>query len=353
MADIIQVEPSQYKINHPDIDMEPQYRDQTVILLVILAVLALVTAVATGIYARFFYDSSTAPIEAQTLVILQAVFGVLAVGLYAAAVWKALNNVSLQARAGCPSCHHHELMRISRHRKDRLMTFGGFKVARYQCRQCRWNGRRIFRTNYHPLSRMELMELDAAYVQPKVVPVSKPASLSLQPESLPFEFEKKAEVVETAAVMDETKVETVDVEPEPPASEMVFVDSGPEETPELLDYSTNDAPTNGGAVPETLTKIQDTAGPVAEDKATEAADAGQDAAPLLSGKAKINTKFGINLKEEPRSDSNWIGLLGSDTIVSLLKSKKMADGTVWYLVKFDDQSGWVESSCLEPAKQVD
>lgn len=349
MADIIQVEPGQYHIDHLAEQTRPQFRDKYFILLVVLALLALLTAVALGIYTRFFYDETVAFIGVQTLIILQAVFGILAIGLYIVAVWRALNNVSLQARAGCPSCQQHQLLRISRTRKDRLITLSGIRVARYQCRDCRWNGRRVFRTNYNPVVRMEIQkDLDAAYVQPQIIPVSKPVQpvQPVQQEFLPEELDTNTEIAQPVMAIDEPAVETLDFEPEASELDAAVVETITQTTA-VLDKTTDDLPIIDEAPSDSIAETKENVLPQKAEDETTAADLAQEAVPIWGETAKINTKFGINLKEEPRSDSKWTGLLGPETIVSLNKRKTLADGTVWYLVNFQDQSGWVESSCLE------
>jgi hypothetical protein len=347
MADIIQVEPGHYHIDHLAGQKRPQFRDKYFILLVVLALLALLTAVALGVYTRFLYDETVAFIGVQTLIILQVLLGILAIALYIAAVWRALNNVSLQARAGCPSCQQQELLRISRTRRDRLITLSGIRVARYQCRDCRWNGRRVFKTSYNPVIRMEIQkDLDAAYVQPQIVPVSKPVQ-PVQPESLPEEFDTNTEFAQPVVTIDEPEVETLDLKMQASELDAAVDQTVTPQTSEVLDNAIVDQPIIDEVQSESLTEIKENVRPQKAEEETTAADLAQEAVPIWGGTAKINTKFGINLKEEPRSDSRWVGLLGPETIVSLNKRKMLADGTVWYLVNFQDQSGWVESSCLE------
>ena len=112
MADIIQVEPGHYHIDHLAEQTRPQFRDKYFILLVVLALLALLTAVALGIYTRFLYDETAAFIGVQTLVILQVLFGILAIALYITAVWRALNNVSLP-NGSRPSFSRNETNEVS------------------------------------------------------------------------------------------------------------------------------------------------------------------------------------------------------------------------------------------------
>ena len=49
----------------------------------------------------------------------------------------------LQVESGCPKCGEHELMRISRHTRERLSHLIGIPAYRYRCRNCTWEGTRI------------------------------------------------------------------------------------------------------------------------------------------------------------------------------------------------------------------
>lgn len=62
------------------------------------------------------------------------------------ALWgrhRILNNASLYVEAGCPSCQEHDLFRVRRYRRDRLMAAFGFPIRRYACRNCTWKGTRL------------------------------------------------------------------------------------------------------------------------------------------------------------------------------------------------------------------
>ncbi len=50
-----------------------------------------------------------------------------------------------QYSAGCPDCQQHDLQRINRETADYLLDLIGVPVRRYKCKQCGWEGRRIYR----------------------------------------------------------------------------------------------------------------------------------------------------------------------------------------------------------------
>jgi hypothetical protein len=56
---------------------------------------------------------------------------------------RTLNNPMLYAEAGCPQCWENELVRVRRHKPDRLISRMGIPVHRYTCRNCDWQGLRV------------------------------------------------------------------------------------------------------------------------------------------------------------------------------------------------------------------
>jgi predicted RNA-binding Zn-ribbon protein involved in translation (DUF1610 family) len=54
-----------------------------------------------------------------------------------------LKNAALYVEAGCPKCQEHDLFRVSRSRRDRLLAAFGFPIRRYACRNCTWKGTRL------------------------------------------------------------------------------------------------------------------------------------------------------------------------------------------------------------------
>ena len=59
---------------------------------------------------------------------------------------------------GCPNCMERELVRVSRHRRDRLYSLAAIPAYRYACRNCTWRGLRIARREYSPERELELEE---------------------------------------------------------------------------------------------------------------------------------------------------------------------------------------------------
>lgn len=56
---------------------------------------------------------------------------------------KARRNFALYHTAGCPECYEHDMVRIRRQRRDRVVAALGFPVRRYACRNCIWMGLRL------------------------------------------------------------------------------------------------------------------------------------------------------------------------------------------------------------------
>lgn len=54
-----------------------------------------------------------------------------------------------QHNAGCPNCQEHDFQRIGRETTDYMLNLVGVPVHRYRCKQCGWEGRRIFRRHHH------------------------------------------------------------------------------------------------------------------------------------------------------------------------------------------------------------
>jgi hypothetical protein len=49
----------------------------------------------------------------------------------------------LHPKSGCPQCWENELVRIRRHKLDRMIAHLGIPVQRYSCRNCHWKGLRV------------------------------------------------------------------------------------------------------------------------------------------------------------------------------------------------------------------
>jgi hypothetical protein len=54
-----------------------------------------------------------------------------------------VGNPQWQMEIGCPQCGEQELMRITRHRGDRVLNLVGVPAYRYRCRHCTWEGLRL------------------------------------------------------------------------------------------------------------------------------------------------------------------------------------------------------------------
>lgn len=75
--------------------------------------------------------------------IIFAVSGLLALLFAALARYRVKRIPALYIRAGCPRCHEHELIRVRRWRRDRVLSSAGIPVRRYACRNCTWQGLRL------------------------------------------------------------------------------------------------------------------------------------------------------------------------------------------------------------------
>ncbi len=82
---------------------------------------------------------------------------------------------------GCPNCMERELVRVSRHRRDRLYSLAAIPAYRYACRNCTWRGLRIARREYSPERELELEE----------------ALLRFQPDAGDLAAQEDADVTET------------------------------------------------------------------------------------------------------------------------------------------------------------
>lgn len=56
---------------------------------------------------------------------------------------RVLGNPMLYTNAGCPQCWEKELVRVRRHKADRMIAHLGIPVRRYRCRNCDWAGLRV------------------------------------------------------------------------------------------------------------------------------------------------------------------------------------------------------------------
>ncbi len=66
--------------------------------------------------------------------------------------------------------------------------------------------------------------------------------------------------------------------------------------------------------------------------------------------ARVTPIFGLNLREAPRSDAEYIGLLGPGAVVALIGDPVFEEDILWQEVKRGKLHGWVSSSLLEPIR---
>ena len=159
--------------------------------------------------------------------VIAAAFGLTALLFALLARFRFRRIWSVYAEAGCPQCHEHELIRVRRNRRDRVLSFFGVSVRRYSCRNCTWHGVRLAGYRYAKnvdeseefamgeaeidISGEQIEPLDAAIgpmeALPAPAPTAKIMMMGLEDasemgsptvEELPFEF------VETAVIADVT-----------------------------------------------------------------------------------------------------------------------------------------------------
>ena len=75
--------------------------------------------------------------------ITAVVLGIIALLIALVGRARVLRNASLYVEAGCPQCQEHDLYRVSRYRRDRVLAALGFPIRRYVCRDCTWHGTRL------------------------------------------------------------------------------------------------------------------------------------------------------------------------------------------------------------------
>jgi uncharacterized hydrophobic protein (TIGR00271 family) len=63
--------------------------------------------------------------------------------------------------------------------------------------------------------------------------------------------------------------------------------------------------------------------------------------------AVVSYPFGLNMRAEPKLDSEVVLFLTQGTVVILLDAQETADGLSWQLVAFEGQTGWVSDLFLE------
>jgi hypothetical protein len=233
--------------------------------------------------------------------------------LFMAARQRILNNPTMRSEAGCPSCQEFHLVRVHRNRKERLISSVGIPFARYQCRDCQWNGLRI-KTEQRPSTHVGEMVL----MQTTAGALSEPAMSGLQSTS-PQTFEEMADGSENKNSMASQTSEP---------KNLFF-------SKELNSLSP-------------LSKVNSWEAPLAEEASTENQGTfkGQENV-NDSDCAKIVSPLSLNLRQEPQSNSEVIGTLKPGTIVQLLDDQKHVDGITWTKIRVNDEDGWVLHSFLD------
>ncbi|MFN2105767.1 MAG: SH3 domain-containing protein [Candidatus Promineifilaceae bacterium] len=313
MADLVHLDHGHIGRSRNSAVQEAQFLDARLFLLHGLSLLSLITAVLIAVYALL--RRLLPHLNLQGPALLEAVnwppgltmfrflilfFLLLAVLLLLAGRRQIRGNISVQAPAGCPSCQEKELMRVSRTNWDRLITISGVRVARYQCRECQWNGRRVFVDAYNPL------EYESA-------------------KNHANEFAGKQ-------------------------SDFTEINQGKADVAVVTRKPAEPAPIEArAAIEPAIETTVEAAAPVEKQEVDlEQIDEDSDMNLLNPGdRARIMTTFGVNLRSQPQFDALWVGLLGPETAVMINRSERKDDGTVWYHIESRRQSGWVTAASLE------
>lgn len=398
MTEITHLDSSQMTVPDPpvkggtDHKHTGQGKDWFLILLAISGILTLLAALAVGmlLLLRIFLPVidwqldvllSFVPLLIPTIgnVTVLQIGTILLAGLllldfviYLLARWRILRKHFLWPAAGCPSCEAQLLLRVHRRRKDRLYTWIGIPVGRYQCRECRWNGLRIRRGMQPSTKEMDWTKAVTAMQQ------STPSPTALTPTQDSGDVVAGTESdgatakwtarlydpVATAAATRAIQEAIVDVEETMPAAE----EAAPaieEETP-------------GVAAPLPSAEEAASAGEGTTDEVVEAAPADEEPAsngtPTLSpfgavwpgdepshepdlardrGLSSTSTRgevvapFGLNLRENPQTDGVLLDVLEPGTNVRLLDRVMQQDGAAWQQVQVNNQKGWVKSAFLK------
>jgi hypothetical protein len=73
-----------------------------------------------------------------------------------------------------------------------------------------------------------------------------------------------------------------------------------------------------------------------------------EAETMPTEKAQIIAPFRVNLRVDPQSNAEVLGLLDPGTEVALIGKMEYDDGIVWRQVKVGEQSGWLVNAFLQP-----
>lgn len=75
--------------------------------------------------------------------VLAIILAIIALVSYFILRHRVRENSMLYSDAGCPQCWEYELVRVRRHKPDRVIAYLGIPVRRYKCRNCDWGGLRL------------------------------------------------------------------------------------------------------------------------------------------------------------------------------------------------------------------
>ena len=144
-------------LNAQDTTSEPKNSNEITIggrsdrLFKLLVLLAVITLVAAGVLTVAYLLSVRTSYFSELVISGRLVIGVIGVCLLASLEFTLLarrrivRNKSYGIANGCPACGEHRLIRIHRHRNDRLLaTIFRLPLRRYVCQICQWTGVMVF-----------------------------------------------------------------------------------------------------------------------------------------------------------------------------------------------------------------
>ena len=248
--------------------------------------------------------------------------------LFLGARRRILHNPSMQAEAGCPTCQEQDLVRVHRKKRDRMISSLGIPFARYQCRECTWNGLRVKQETQPPIYVKEYL---AAPISDEAVPE----------EAVPDEAVAEVAAAPDEAGTEETKGDLIHVSAQD--FENVVAPARSENTAAVYSLTLEGSAENGPG----FTGSTSEAAPQT-DLFIDYREPGQGQEWINDPDyAKIVSPLGLNLRKEPQPDGEVIGMLAPGTVVMLLEQSKQVDGITWREIRANDQDGWVLDAFLE------
>ena len=123
-----------------------------------------------GLYIEGWVQVNQWLLEGERGLGVAIVLGIFSILFLILARFRYLRDRSAYVDAGCPECHEHELIRIRRSRRDRIIGFFGIPIRRYACRNCTWLGLRLSGHSPHRFVELEDDEIDFGASRAEILP---------------------------------------------------------------------------------------------------------------------------------------------------------------------------------------